>query len=94
MKNVKRIYKNIYQLYKHTGYFFYQHREQGSFISGKPVPAGSLCDSCVAQKSDERNALHYNNLIPIHKIQAGGYQFSHVVFKNPFKNNCGKFLNK
>jgi hypothetical protein len=32
--------------------------------------------------------MHYtiNNLIPIHKIQAGGYLFSHVVFKNPLKN--------
>jgi hypothetical protein len=40
--------------------------------------------------------MHYtiNNLIPIHKIQGGGYHFSHVVFKNLLKNNCGKFLNK
>jgi hypothetical protein len=40
--------------------------------------------------------MHYtiNNLIHIHKIQGDDYHFSHVVFKNPFKNNCGKFLNK
>jgi hypothetical protein len=35
-----------------------------------------------------------NNLIPRHKVQVGGYNFSHVVFKNPFEYNCNKFLNK
>jgi hypothetical protein len=36
--------------------------------------------------------MHYtiNNLIPIRKLQEDGYHFSHVIFKNPFKNNCGK----
>jgi len=40
--------------------------------------------------------MHYttNNLIPRHKIQGGGYHFSHVVFKNPLKITVANSLIK
>jgi hypothetical protein len=93
MKNVKKIQKYLPTIQTYRVLLLLARRARQLYF----MKAHTCRDTVtVVLFNRVMKEMHYtiNNLVPIHKIQAGVYHFSHIVFKKPLKNTCGKFLNK